>query len=358
MKPLLRRPSVTAVVAAGAVGWALQHRTVRHYRSAVASFGSAAYEAFARSAGEARSPGPRWEDDLAVPGDVTHHTVVTDDGGRIHAIERGSGSPILLVHGVTLDATIWAYQLRDLAGSHRVVAIDQRGHGASLGGSGGYGIARLAGDIACVLEGLDLDGCLVVGHSLGGMAACELAATQPPAFGRVAGIALVATTGGITYGVPRLASALERAVTPAELVLEWAGGRGQSLLVTRDTSYWATRLAFGSSPSPAHLAVTEHMIAAMSPRPMPDILRSIVTWQAWGRLSGVGCPVAVVSGGKDRLTPPWHARRLAREIPAAWLVELPGAGHMVMLERRDDLAGVLMDAARGRETPRRRPRGT
>ena len=101
----------------------------------------------------------RWhapEDELAsaglsMPSDVQHHFVTTTDGGRIHVVEAGQGPPIVLVHGITLGVGIWVRQFRGLAGTHRVIAIDQRGHGQSIAGTDGYRFERLADDLIEVL---------------------------------------------------------------------------------------------------------------------------------------------------------------------------------------------------------------
>ena len=72
-----------------------------------------------------------------LPPDVQHHEIPATDGGQIHVIERGAGRPLLLIHGITLQAGIWAPQLHELADRYRVLAMDVRGHGRSRAGSAG-----------------------------------------------------------------------------------------------------------------------------------------------------------------------------------------------------------------------------
>jgi pimeloyl-ACP methyl ester carboxylesterase len=81
-----------------------------------------------------RSAAPE-DPELAVPEDVCHRVVPMRDGGESHLIERGDGPPLVLLHGANLSAEVWSYQLRDLAESHRVIALDLRGHGRSSAGS-------------------------------------------------------------------------------------------------------------------------------------------------------------------------------------------------------------------------------
>ena len=97
---------------------------------------------------------PVGEADFVPP--VTERTIETDDGAEIHVLERGQGQPIVLLHGITLAARVWGYQLHDLSATHRVVAIDQRGHGRSRPGREPADLARLGSDLLAVLEALDL----------------------------------------------------------------------------------------------------------------------------------------------------------------------------------------------------------
>jgi predicted alpha/beta-fold hydrolase len=137
--------------AAASAGWVVQHRRVRH----------ALGEAEAGAADEG----------LVLPRDLVHHEVVTDDGARLHVVERGSGPAIVLLHGLMLSSGLWVHQLSDLAERHRIIALDQRGHGRSTTGDRNVGVETLADDVRSVLHALDVRQCLLVGHSMGGMVA-------------------------------------------------------------------------------------------------------------------------------------------------------------------------------------------
>ncbi len=81
----------------------------------------------------------------------------------------------MLLHGITFSARTWTYQFEDLALRYRLLAVDQRGHGASKGGTGKWDLGRLALDLAELLERLDLRDAVLVGHSMGGMVALRFA---------------------------------------------------------------------------------------------------------------------------------------------------------------------------------------
>ena len=109
----------------------------------------------------------------------------------------------MLLHGANLSAAVWSYQLRDLAGTHRVIALDMRGHGLSAAGGEGVTISAMAEDVAEVLAGLDLGQVVLAGHSMGGMVCLRLARRHPELLGtRIGAIALMATSGGLGLPIP------------------------------------------------------------------------------------------------------------------------------------------------------------
>jgi pimeloyl-ACP methyl ester carboxylesterase len=118
--------------------------------------------------------------DRAVPG----------DGVRLHARDwGGSGPALVLLHGLASNARIWDGVASRLAGAgRRVVALDQRGHGASDQPASGYDFATLGRDLDAALTALELERPLLAGHSWGANVALQFAAERP---GRLAGLALV-----------------------------------------------------------------------------------------------------------------------------------------------------------------------
>jgi pimeloyl-ACP methyl ester carboxylesterase len=292
----------------------------------------------------------RWrvtEDEMAasaraLPGDLEHHMVDVGDGGRIHVVERGAGPPIVLVHGVTLGVATWAPQLHHLADRHRVLAVGQRGHGRSVAGHDGYSLERLAEDLAEVLEACRVGGAVLVGHSMGGMVSQLLALEHPEAFHRhVAGLALVATAAGPLVPGPGGLTLAGTLALGAGKGLRYAERTGRGLFPVEDLAVWASRAAFGARPDPLDVELTRSMIAAMAPASMAGLLGPLLRFDVSGRVGGIDVPTKVVVGRRDLLTPPRMARALARAIPGAELTEYPGCGHMVMLERPDELDRLL-----------------
>jgi pimeloyl-ACP methyl ester carboxylesterase len=289
--------------------------------------------------------------ELEVPEDVVHRVLTMRDGGESHLIERGEGPPLLLLHGANLSAEVWSYQLRDLALSHRVIAPDLRGHGASTPGLEGVTISAMAGDVAELMTVLDLEGAVLTGHSMGGMVCLRVARRHPELFGtRIGALGLIATSGGLGLPLPSwsgLAGAVSR-VAGAGVGI-WRPGRPK--MATADVGYFASRLGFGRRPRQEEVAATLRMLRAMEPGVFNEIVGEVLSFEERAVFSDVGVPVVVAVGTSDHLTPPLFARRLASSFEHASLFEFAGAGHMLMYERREEIDKLLASVA-ARVVPR------
>ena len=253
---------------------------------------------------------------------------------------REFGAEVLL-HGANLSAEVWSYQLRDLAEAHRVIALDLRGHGLSSAGSEDVTISAMAGDVAEVLAALDLGQAVLVGHSMGGMVCQRVARAHPELLGtRIGAIVLMGTSGGLGLPVPswgRLAAAVGR-VAGAGVGI-WRPGR--PALPTGDTGYLASRLGFGRRPRPAEVVATLRMLRSMDPEVFTGLVGEVLGFEEKAPFGDLDVPVVVAVGTSDHLTPPLFARRLAAGFDQASLHEYEGAGHMLMYERREEIADLL-----------------
>jgi len=311
--------ATAGVFSAAGVGFALAHRYTRRYKGSSAPA----------------------DPELLVPDDVVHRVLAMRDEGESHLIERGEGPPLVLLHGANLAAAVWSYQLRDLAGTHRVIALDMRGHGLSGAGGEGVSISAMAEDVAEVLAGLDLGHVVLAGHSMGGMVCLRLARRHPELLGtRIGAVALIATSGGLGLPVPSwglLAVAVGR-VAGAGVGI-WRPG--QPALPTGDAGYLASRLGFGRGPRPAEVAATLRMLRAMDPEVLTALVGEVLGFEERAAFGEVEVPVVVAVGTSDHLTPPLFARRLATRFEHVSLREYDGAGHMLMYERRNEINELL-----------------
>lgn len=279
------------------------------------------------------------------------HRVPTLDGGYLHAEEFGdptSPTTVLLVHGWTLSSDLWADQVERLIAHARVVTYDHRAHGRSDRPTEQFsGVDQLGVDLAAVIDWIAPEGNLVlVGHSMGGMTVMHLAAAHPELFrDRVKGVVLVSTSLGeladLDLGLP----------LPCGLLIKRFGKNALRGLARLEDSVgltgpvppelWlaARHLNFGPNSAARHV---DNMLRVVRRTPLgviSDFYSALLAHDGSAGLPALTrVPVTIVVGDLDRLTPVAHSRRLKAELPHASLKIVSGAGHMVILERPEDVA--------------------
>ncbi|MFJ5828297.1 alpha/beta fold hydrolase [Streptomyces sp. NPDC093089] len=263
--------------------------------------------------------------------DETVVTPPTDRAGiRLAYGRRGAGAPLLLVQGTAATSLHWGERLLSLLeASFDVVAYDHRGVGRSTPAVEPFTVADLADDAAGLLARLGWPRAHVVGVSMGGLVAQELALRHPD---RVASLLLGCThTGGAgtAPAVPdALASAIVHGDTSATLRNVFRAGVKDPERV-RPGAWEEYRDA--ASAMPVHPRTTALQIGAVSRH------------STAGRLHRIGVPTHVVHGDADRLVPVETAERLTAEIPGARRTVLP-AGHFFWLEHPERTAELVAEA--------------
>ena len=295
--------------------------------------------------------------------DETVERFVTADGTGLRVAvsgEPGSGPTLVLVHGWSQDLRTWDRVLDDLRRSGvrgAVLRYDHRGHGGTDAGPPGTSTTeQAADDLAALITARVPDGPLVLaGHSMGGMTLMALAERHPQLVAeRVVGVAFVATASDemadLTLGLPgrrgRAAARIEHALGPLTARL---GHRAPADSLSRRASRRATALSpgvralvFGRHPRRADVRAVAEQALAADPACVAAFRDSIAAHHRRGALGALtGTPAVVLVGDHDRLCPPHHARAIAHALPEARLVLLPGAGHMINLERADEVAAHL-----------------
>lgn len=293
-------------------------------------------------------------------------TVTTDDGVRLAVdveVPDAPGYAVVFAHGWVLNRHAWHFQREALSGEAILVAYDQRGHGASSAGPyDDCTIERLGEDLRAVIEAVVPPGLpvVVVGHSMGGMTVMGLAARHPELFGtRIAGVALLSTSPGRlgenTFGLPRPFAGLVPRLTPAVLdrMLARADLIDRRVALKTRTNWPVTRyVAFGRKPRREHVRFINDMIAATSTHVTVGFLRGILAHDKLAALEALrAVETTVIVGAHDRLTPPAHARRIAEALPDARLLVVPGAGHMIGLERPEAVNEALSELVRRAVVP-------
>lgn len=268
---------------------------------------------------------------LQMPSGVHHHLLPCADGGTVHAVEMGVGRSIVLIHGLSLSAGIWAPQLRSLSHSLRVVALDVRGHGRSRPGSAGLSISSVAQDLGVVLEGLDLRDCVVVGHSMGGMAALSALGLKSTTASRISGLVLLNSAGGPLNRAPGL---LPMYGTLAGSSNRFTLGTSFASLPLASRAWYLASASFGRHAPADQKRLTWDMAVSTSPSTVVGFLRDILNFDISKNLKDIDVPVVIVSGTRDLVLPPYHSKRLFQSLSNRQHWSVSGAGHMLMLERQ------------------------
>ncbi len=277
-----------------------------------------------------------------LPADATSFDLTAHDGGTIHVIERGHGRPLVLLHGVTLQAEAWA-PLMHLLGDHfRVLAIDVRGHGLSAPGAEGIGRLKAADDLATLLEQLDLHDAVVMGHSMGGMILGEFCRHHHDVLDeRVAGLVFMSTAVSELL-LPAMAPAVLAGADRLRRRVE-AGRRVPRLMTDNDRSLLMTRTTFGAHPSGVAVAQAARHGAAVDERYYLPLWIDLLDYDGESALETVDQPALVLVGSRDTLTPVRSARRIVEHLEHGELHVLPAAGHQLMQERPREVAELLIE---------------
>ncbi|MCC6646230.1 MAG: alpha/beta hydrolase [Polyangiaceae bacterium] len=242
-----------------------------------------------------------------------------------------SGPPVLLIMGFGMSGALWEPQIEALSGAHRVATYDHLGLGGSERPTRAPTTRRMARDAARVLDALDWTDAHVVGVSMGGMIAQELALLAPT---RLRSLTLIAThPGGVLAALPPLAG-LARFVQANTSRPEGRVRALARLLYTPE---------FLRSPAGARV---DARLAQMAGRRAPretvlGHLGAVARHRAGERLGDVRAPTLVVRPGRDILIRPRNSDDLAARIPGARLLRLDDAGHGVTFEKADALNAAL-----------------
>jgi pimeloyl-ACP methyl ester carboxylesterase len=270
-----------------------------------------------------------------------HQRWVLVDGRPINTIELGEGEPALVfVHGLSGCWPNWMQQLAAFAGERRVVAMDLPGFGHSPGHAGEVSMPGYAAILQRLLSELGLERVVLVGNSMGGLIAAELAAAAPALVDR---LVLVSPAGLSTYEnrlVTRTMPAIRRLQQMLALGAAWTASHSDAIaarprarrLVLEGVVAHPERIPGPLAAEQLRGAGTDGFLSA---------LEAIVEYDLEPRLGQIECPALVVWGTKDRLVTVRDAPRFTAAIPNASEVVYEDTGHMAMLERPAEFNELL-----------------
>ena len=251
---------------------------------------------------------------------------ITVEGRTIRHLRLGpdEGTPILMIHGFGADLSTWMFNQQALAADRPVYAIDLPGHGGSSKQVDDGSAAGLARTVRAYMDAAGIDRAHLVGHSLGGTIAVEIALEAPE---RVAALTLVAPAG---FG--------------KEIAGDFIAG---FIAETRSRKLRPILEMLVANPDLVSADMVEDVLKFKQLDGAPDALRAIAEANFAGgsqkvsvrdRLAEVKVPVQVVWGEADRILPSDHAEGLPESVS---VTRIPGAGHIVHMEKASEINGVV-----------------
>lgn len=237
----------------------------------------------------------------------------TPVGDVYYTVKRGpaDGPTLVLVHGAGGSRLHWAAELRRMDGA-TVYTVDLPGHGRSAKG-GCCAVSGYAEAVVSVLDAAQMDRAVIVGHSMGGAIAQTLALEVPE---RVEALVLIATGARLRVS-PAILECIEDDLENAvELITDYA---------------WSTEA------DPSLTGLGRDALRATGSEVLLRDFTACDKFDVMGRLADIEAPTLVINGTEDELTPMKYAHFLAEQIRRARLVTVEGAGHMVMLERPEEV---------------------
>ena len=247
---------------------------------------------------------------------------------RFHFEESGSGDVLLFLHGLGSCSQDWPLQMPVFCSRFRVIAPDLHGHGQTDKPRKRVSIAQMTADVACLLDELGVKRTHIVGLSMGGCVAQQLALDNPA---RVRSLTLVNTFARFDPGAPDNAIPLVARMG----VLGLLGLPAQARFV-------AARMF----PKPEQAQLRALAVERIASNDLATYIRLLLTLGAFDvthRLREIACPTLVIAGNRDTTVPLRAKKFLAEHIPSARFELVADSGHATPIDQPEMFNRLVMN---------------
>ena len=243
----------------------------------------------------------------------------------------GQGQPLVMIRGVGSNVDHWYEQVPVLSKKYQLLVFDNRGIARSSDPGGSFSTKNMAADTAALMEALGIKKAHVLGYSMGGMIAQELALAYPE---KIIGLILVATDCGISL---RIKAQPEYSRLFTEMIR----------LGTNEAKTAAAGCLFAKQTFESRPDVIQRYaeVSLRFPAPQKTLERqweAITRHDACDRLQNITAPTLVITGSEDVLIPPENSRVLAERIPDAQARSIDG-GHLFVVEQAQQFNEAVLD---------------
>lgn len=243
------------------------------------------------------------------------------NGIDLHYEIAGQGDPIVFLHGLGSSTRDWQSQVECFSQNYQVVTVDLRGHGQSSKPTGEYSVQQFASDVAQLLEQTNLSPAHVVGLSLGGMVAFELAVSRP---GLVRSLVVVNSGPEMPRDTWFVRTKVWIMLFIRTLIVRFLGMRklGETL---------AAKLLPEAGQSELRATFVKRW-AENDPQAYLESMWALRTWSVAGRLGRIDCPACVIAGQFD-YTPVAYKQSYAAKMPQATIISIPLSRHLTPIDQ-------------------------
>jgi pimeloyl-ACP methyl ester carboxylesterase len=257
--------------------------------------------------------------------------IVNANGVELWAEQDGQGEDVLFISGLADEGACWVDQVGSLHDRYRVTTFDNRGVGRSTTPEGQFTIADFAADTAALMDALEIERAHVVGSSMGGAIAQELALAHPE---RVRSLVL---NGTWCRG--------DRFLHEIFRNWMWSAEKADSIrdfLVTVNLWCFSPRI-WNEGTMDEWITAAEKSPYAQSVDAFCRSTKALIAHDSADRVGGIGAPTLVTVGELDLVLPARFSQELVERIPNARLVVIPDVGHQPFQEVPEDYNTLLAD---------------